>query len=161
MTTPLLFDLAPQSSLAVEHVCDMAVDLNAPQPIDTAVGFRLTYIAKDGRATGKISGEILAGGGDWVTVGTDGASRMDIRQTLRTDDGALIHYSALGIVSLPEDGRERIARGARIPFNEGYMRTFPKFETSDERYGWLTRHAFISVGELSPGHVDHRIYRVL
>jgi hypothetical protein len=85
---------------------------------------------------------------------------MDIRQTIRTSSGALIHFSALGVVRLPDDGRERIARGERIPFDEGYIRTTPRFETSDERYSWLNGQVFVSVGEFSAGHIDHRGYRI-
>ena len=161
MTTPRLFDLSPETSLAVEHVCDQSVDLYDPLPIETPTGYRLTYIAKAGTITGTITGKILEGGGDWVVVGTDGVSRMDIRQTIRTSDGALIHFSALGVARLPSDGRERIARGERIPFDEGYIRTTPRFETSDERYSWLNGQVFVSVNEFSAGHIDHRVYRVL
>lgn len=159
MTTARLFDHAPETSLAVEHVCDLSVELDAPQRINTATGLRLTYIARSGTVTGSLSGEILDGGGDWVVVGTDGVSRMDIRQTIRTSDGALIHFAALGVVNLPDDGRERLARGEHIPFTEGYIRTYPKFETSDERYAWLTKQGYIGIGELSANHIDHRIYR--
>jgi len=161
MTTPRLFDFTPETSLAVEHVCDQSVDLYDPLSIETPTGHRLTYIARHGKVSGKITGELLSGGGDWVVVGTDGVSRMDIRQTIRTNDGALIHFSALGVVRLPDDGRERIARGERIPFDEGYIRTTPRFETSDESYSWLNGQVFISVGEFSAGHIDHRVYRVL
>ncbi|GAA1611491.1 DUF3237 domain-containing protein [Kribbella sancticallisti] len=161
MTAPPLFDPSPEINLPVEHVCDMYVDLYDPLPIETPTGLRMTYIAKPGKVTGKISGEILNGGGDWVVVGTDGVSRLDIRQTIRTDDGVLIHFSAPGVVRLPADGHERIARGERVPHNEGYIRLTPRFETSDERYSWLNGHVFVAVGELSRGHIDWRIYRVV
>ena len=44
------------------------------------------------------------GGGDWLTVRTDGFGILDVRATLESDDGALIYmaYSRLG--DLGEDG---------------------------------------------------------
>lgn len=161
LPTPLLEQPAA-SSLAVEHLFDMAVDLEVPHVFETPVGTRLTYITKSGTIRGpQIHGDLLPGGGDWVVLGSDGVSRLDIRGTIRTDDDALIHYSAFGVVRLPDDGRDRIARGERIPFEEGYIRTTPRFETSDERYMWLNGQVFLGVNEFSAGHIDFRHYRVL
>jgi hypothetical protein len=86
---------------------------------------------------------------------------MDIRATLRTDDDVLIHYSALGVTTIPDDGLERLAAGERLPFEETYVRTTPRFEVADERYAWLNPIVGVSHSELSPDHVDHRVYRVL
>jgi Protein of unknown function (DUF3237) len=36
---------------------------------------------------------VLAGGGDWVTVQEDGTLTLDLRVTLETDDGDLIHMT--------------------------------------------------------------------
>ena len=39
----------------------------------------------------RLRGRVLAGGGDWVTAMADGTIELDLRATLETDDGALIH----------------------------------------------------------------------
>ena len=41
------------------------------------------------------------------------------------------------------------------------MRTTPKFETADERYTWLNGLVVVGINELSPDHIDYRMYRVL
>jgi hypothetical protein len=157
-----LLDHAPLSTLGVEHVCDMSVDLEPPHVFQTPVGTRLTYITKSGTLTGpRLRGELLPGGGDWVVLGSDGISRLDVRGTVRSHDGALINYETRGVARLPDDGRERLARGQRIPFEEGYIRTTPRFETSDERYSWLNGQVLVGINELSANHVDYRIYRIL
>ena len=39
----------------------------------------------------RLSGEMLgAAAADWVTVGPDGMATLDIRETIRTDDGAVV-----------------------------------------------------------------------
>jgi hypothetical protein len=157
-----LFERPVDASLAVEHLFDMAVDLEPPHVYETPMGTRLTYVTKHGVVRGPhLRGELLPGGGDWVVLGSDGVSRLDVRGTIRSDDGALIHYSTLGVARLPSDGRDRLTRGGRIPFEESYIRTTPRFETSAERYAWLSGQVCVAVNEFSAGHIDYRIYRLL
>ena len=101
-----LFDRPVVNALPVEHLCDLSIDLELRQVIPTPLGTRLTFVVKGGRFEGpRFRGEMLPGGGDWLSLGADGISRMDVRATMRTDDGVLIHYDLLGILSFPRDGR--------------------------------------------------------
>jgi hypothetical protein len=122
----------------------------------------LTFITTGGVIEGpKLQGELLPGGGDWLLVGSDGTGRVDVRATLRTHDGALIHYESRGIIKIPADGMQRLAEGEVLPFDETYVRTTPRFETADERYAWLSEVVAVGYNILSPNHIDYRIYRVL
>jgi hypothetical protein len=163
MTTATPVDQLPLvTALPVEHLFDMHVNLRPAQSIPTAVGARLTFITTGGVIEGpKLRGELLPGGGDWLIVGADGTGRVDVRATLRTHDGALIHYESRGIIKIPADGIQRLAAGEVLPFEETYIRTTPKFETSDERYAWLSEMVAVGYNILSPDHIDYRIYRVL
>ena len=150
------------TALPVEHLFDMHVDLQPAQQILTPVGTRLTFIVERGVIDGpKLHGEVLPGGGDWLLAGSDGVGRADVRVTIRTHDGVLIHYEARGIIKVPADGLDRLAAGEVLPFGETYVRTTPKFETSDERYAWLNEVVAVGYNILSPNHIDYRIYRVL
>src|SRR3990170_6121340 len=114
--TPL-FDRAMINALPVEHLCDLSIDLELRQVISTPLGTRVTVVVKSGRFEGPhFRGEMLPGGGDWVSVGADGVSRMDVRATMRTDDGVLIHYESHGVLSFSDDGRQRLAKGERVSF---------------------------------------------
>jgi len=163
MTTATPVDQLPLgAALPVEHLFDMHVDLQPAQVIPTPVGTRMTFITTGGVIEGpKLRGELLPGGGDWLTVGSDGAGRVDVRATLRTHDGVLIHYESRGIIKIPADGVQRLAAGEVLPFEDTYIRTTPKFETSDERYAWLSEVVAVGYNILSPNHIDYRIYRVL
>jgi hypothetical protein len=159
--TPL-FDRPLIGALPVEHLCDLSIELELGQVISTPLGTRLTFVVKGGHFEGpRFKGVMLPGGGDWVSVGTDGISRMDVRATLRTDDGVLIHYESHGILKFPVDGRQRLAKGERLSFDESYVRPTPRFETSDERYAWLCGIVTVGYGEYGPGRIDHRMYRIL
>lgn len=163
MTTATPVDQLPLiDALPVAHLFDMQVNLQPAQPITTPVGARMTFITTGGTIEGpKLRGEILPGGGDWLIVGSDGVGRVDVRATLRTHDGAMIHYEARGIVKVPADGLDRLAAGEVLGFDETYVRTTPKFETADERYAWLSEVVAVGYNILSPNHIDYRIYQVL
>ena len=149
-------------ALPVEHLFDMHVNLQPAQPITTPVGVRMTFITTGGIIDGpKLQGEILPGGGDWLIVGNDGVGRVDVRATLRSHDGVLIHYEARGIIKIPADGLQRLAAGEVLAFDETYVRTTPKFETADERYAWLSDLVAVGYNVLSPNHIDYRIFQVL
>ena len=165
-TTPAnaksLDELPILTELPVEHLADLSVDLEPAKRVPTPVGNRTVFIAKGGRIKGpNIAGEILPGGGDWLLTGSDGIGRVEARVTIRTDDNALISFTAGGLIQLPPDGLRRLAAGERLPFGETYARTTPKFETSDERYGWISTVVTIGYNLLSPDHVDYRVYKVL
>jgi Protein of unknown function (DUF3237) len=149
-------------ALPVEHLFDMHIELQPAQPISTPLGARMTFITTGGRIDGpRLHGEVLPGGGDWLVIGSDGAGRVDVRATLRTHDGVLVHYEARGIIKIPADGLARLAAGEVLPFDETYVRTTPTFETADDRYAWLSEIVTVGYNVLSPNHIDYRIYRLL
>ncbi|KUH97813.1 hypothetical protein AU190_21430 [Mycolicibacterium acapulense] len=163
MTATAAVDQLPLvDALPVEHLFDVSVDLLPAQPIPTATGMRLTFVTKGGGVNGsRLRGEVLPGGGDWLLVGDDGCGRIDVRATLRTHDGVLIHFESAGIINVPADGLDRLARGEVLGFGETYVRTTPRFATADERYAWLGGIVAVGYNILSPDHVDYRIYQVL
>jgi hypothetical protein len=156
---PPLLERQPHGALPAEHLLDLRVDLEPPLLIATAVGARMVFIAKGGTFEGpRLRGELLPGGGDWLHVGNDSIGRVDVHATLRTDDGALIHYTAGGVIKIPVDGLQRLQDGERLPFEETYVRTTPRFETADERYAWLAELVVVGHNELSQDHIDYRMY---
>lgn len=75
------------------------------------------------------SGAVLPGGGDWVLVRKDGVSQLDVRITLKCNDGSLIFVSYRGIADIPPDVRARIAKGEDVGPEHYYFRITPVFET--------------------------------
>ena len=90
-----------------------------------------------------LNGVILEGGGDWQQIRADGVVEIDTRYTLQTSDGVLIYLTNQGL----RDG--------------GYMRTFSRFESNDERYLWLNKRLFVSDGMKVDGVVKHRFFEVM
>ena len=93
----------------------------------------------------RLRGQVLAGGGDWVRARGDGVLSLDLRVTLETDDGGLIHMTFSGV---------------RDDAN-GYFRTVPRFETATPKYAFLNRLLAVGIGEIRPDGPVHIIEEVL
>jgi len=93
----------------------------------------------------RLRGKVLAGGGDWVTAKGDGTFELDLRVTLETDDGALIHMTFTG---LRDDANH-------------YIRTLPRFETAAPRYAFLNRLLAVGIGQIRPEGPVHAVEEIL
>jgi hypothetical protein len=93
----------------------------------------------------RLRGKVLAGGGDWVTATSDATFELDLRVTLETDDGALIHMTFTGV---------------RDDANH-YLRTLPRFETAAPQYAFLNRLLAVGIGEIGPEGPVHAIEEIL
>lgn len=93
----------------------------------------------------KLSGTILGPAGDWVTTRKNRTVKLDVRVTLRTDDGEHIYMAYCGIGVPGDDG----ALG---------VRTAPLFETGAEKYAWLNDVQGIGIGTSADGSVTYEVY---
>ena len=93
----------------------------------------------------RLRGQVLAGGGDWVTIHRDGLFTLDLRVTLQTDDGDLIHMTFTGV---RDDAHH-------------YFRTVPRFETAAPKYAFLNRLLAVGIGEIRPDGPVHVIEEIL
>ena len=95
--------------------------------LDAPFGGRLIVDVTAARVEGPRLKASLVGtaAADWVTVSPDGSvGALDVRATLRTDDGALIYSEYRGRVRVGADGLHQVY-------------TSPRYETGDPRYAWL------------------------
>jgi hypothetical protein len=112
---------------------------NGPQ------GTRTIVQILGGRFEGpRVKTSVQTPAGDWITNRTDGSYRLDVRLTLKTDDGALILVTYNGIGQSTDGGAS--------------LRCAPLFETGDSRYAWLTRLQAIGIGQRAGATVSYDIY---
>jgi hypothetical protein len=112
---------------------------NGPQ------GTRTIVQVVGGRFEGpRLKASVQTPAGDWITNRADGSYRLDVRLTLKTDDGALILVTYNGIGQTTNTGAS--------------LRMAPLFETGDSRYVWLTRLQAVGVGERVGTAVKYDIY---
>src|SRR5258706_6735292 len=78
-------------------------------------GTRITAPITDGHFEGpRLRGRVLPGGGDWTLLRADGVLELDLRVTLETDDGALIHMTSIGLRHGPAEVLAALPRGERV-----------------------------------------------
>jgi hypothetical protein len=149
---------APEPRL--EHLYDAHVDLEPPQTVGvTPAGNRQIFMVKGGRIEGpRIKADILPGGGDWALFRADGAIQLDVRATVKTEDGAFVyaHYSGL-IIATPEVFG-RLLGGDDVPLSEYYLYTNPMFQAGDGRYAWLNDLVAVGRGKVVPGGIEYRVW---
>jgi uncharacterized protein DUF3237 len=113
-----------------------------PTPQGTLTIFPVTGGTFEGE---RLRGQVLAGGGDWVTADANGTFTLDLRVTLETDDGALIHMTFTGV---------------RDDANH-YFRTVPRFETAAPKYVFLNRLLAVGIGDIRPDGPVHIIEEIV
>src|SRR5438093_9647156 len=111
-------------------------------------GTRVTAPIADGHFEGpRLRGKVLPGGGDWTLLRSDGVLELDLRVTLATDDGALIHMTSFGLRHGPPDVIAALGRGERVDPSAYYFRTSPRFETAHPKYSFVNRLLAVSSGD--------------
>ena len=132
----------------------------ASQPVGRGpVGERMIAEVTGGTFEGpRLKGEILTCGGDWILTGDDGFGRLDVRLTMKTDDGAHIYVQYGGLLEFNEKVQAAFADGSGTEYGDAYFMTQPRFETGDERYAWLNQLVAVGQGRLLPGGVAYDVY---
>ena len=112
---------------------------NGPQ------GTRTIVQIVSGRFEGpRVKATVQTPSGDWITNRIDGSYRLDVRLTLKTDDGAVILVTYNGIGQTTSAGAS--------------LRAAPLFETGDSRYTWLTHLQAVAIGERAGTALKYDIY---
>lgn len=133
-----------EPKLQSRFLFEMEAELEPPQD----VGDRQIYIVKSGVIRGpRINGTVLSGGGDWAKRRPDGSTMLDVRGTIKTDDGELIYTWYRGIIAQKDGGM--------------YFRTTPYFETKSEKYAWLNHVVAVGVFKPVAGKVAYDVFEIL
>ena len=110
----------------------------------------------------RLRGTILPdGSADWQLLRPDGVLEMDLRFTLRTDDGALISMRSFGLRHGPPDIIAAHGRGETVDPSTYYFRTMPRFETAHPTYTFLNRLIAVASGDRRPEGPIYTIHEVL
>jgi len=110
-----------------EYLCTVQVQTGTRTVVENGPqGTRTIVQILGGRFDGpRLKASVQVPAGDWITNRADGSYKLDVRLTLKTDDGALILVTYNGI-------------GQTTPAGAS-LRAAPLFETGGARYAWLTK----------------------
>ena len=141
----------------------MQVTIGSMQKIGAVPhGTRVTAVIASGHFEGpRLRGKVLPGSGDWTLLRGDGVLELDLRFTLETDDGALIHMTSFGLRHGPPDVIAALARGEAVDASKYYFRTTPRFETGHPKYAFLNRLLAVASGDRRPDGPIYTIHEIL
>ncbi len=128
-------------TLELVPLCTATVSLAAPITVSpTLLIGEVTAMQVEGeRLRASLKGRAAA---DWLRVSPEGYGTLDVKVTLETDDGAIVHATYSG----------------RLQFDTGTVYAAPLFHTGDERYAWLNRIQAVSKGHFPSS--DTLIYEI-
>ena len=69
----------------------------------------------------------------------EGVGHLDVRATLKTQDGAHIYVQYYGVIVMNDKVNAALTRGGVTEYGDTYFMTQPRYETGDARYSWLNR----------------------
>ena len=128
----------------------------------TPGSFRRIGVMPGGSFEGeRLSGEVLDGGSDWQDVRNDGATTLNVRVPLKTNDGALITMRYEGVRHGPPDVIARLEKGEAVDPASYYFRIAPIFETAAPKYDWLNRIVAIGAGYRRADGPIYSVFEVL
>jgi hypothetical protein len=87
-------------------------------------------------------------GADWLLLTPDAVAHIDVRLTLRTDDGALVYLNYRGRADWEHGYEDAVAYCTFL------------FETAHEDYLWLNRIVTVGRGQPAEQHADYQIYEL-
>lgn len=140
------------------------VDFRGMQRIgDTVAGRRRVAPILGGRFEGeRLHGEVLPGGADWVLNRPDGHMAIDVRITLKADDGALIYCAYTGLFrAKTPDLMKAFERGERLADEDYVLRTQVKLECGAERHRWLNDVLAVGVGRQTAEGPVYEVFEIL
>lgn len=126
----------------------------------TPAGLRRIAPVTGGTFAGeRLRGAVL-GGADWVINRPDGAMAIDVRLTLKTDDGVAIYLSYQGRFLAAPEAMSRFTRGALLQTSEYSLAITAQFECGHERYRWINDVIAVGTGEQTKQGPIYTLYEI-
>lgn len=124
------------------------VDFASTTPIGkTPAGHRAIAPVTGGRFDGPRLKGTVAPGSDWFLVEPDGSLLIDVRLTLKAEDGVTIYLNYTGSMRGKGDAMVRFAKGELLDEGDYNLIIQAKLECGDKRYNWLNGLPVVGVGK--------------
>ncbi|MGH6718346.1 MAG: DUF3237 domain-containing protein [Alphaproteobacteria bacterium] len=153
----------PSTRIVTDYLMTIHAPLDPAQVV--ATDLHIYNVRPGGWVKGPaIQGEVIAPGADWLRVMPNGTHKLDVRMSIRADDGSIIYVSYGGRIVVPDGSAARAAAGAVLGPDDLYFVTTPIFETASTKYGWL--NDIVAVGKIAAtkegegGFVTYDIFAV-
>jgi len=140
---------ASQIQLAAAPLFSLSAQASGNRMVSSLpLGDRVIIDISGGEFEGpRVSGRVLASGGDWLTL-TPAGARLDVRLLLETDDGVtlLLRYSG---IAAERNGAQRADVAGHIE------------APADSRYAWLNSLLILGFGRAEDGVAKYDFFHLI
>lgn len=147
--------------MKLQPLMTMKAGLRQPSDVvgNVPLGQRVIAEVTGGSFEGeRLKGSVMTPGADWIVVSNDGIGHIDVRLTLKTDDGALIYMQYLGKLVFNDKVAEATGQGKAMQLGDTYFMTQPRFETGSADYAWLNSIVAVAEGRVIEGGVEYKVF---
>lgn len=109
----------------------------------------------------EMSGRVLPGGGDFLTMRPDGGMHLDVRLVLETDRDELVYMTYVGRRHGPPEVMERYRTSSPVAYGEDYFRTIIQFETAAPRLMRLNGVLAVGAGYRTAEGAVYEVFEIL
>jgi|TARA_Y100000294_G_C8496501_1_gene312993 hypothetical protein len=88
----------------------------------------------------------------------DGVGWVDVRLTLKTNDGTFVFMQYLGKLHFNEKVMTALAGGGETEFGDTCFMTQPRFATGADNYKWLNSMVAVAEDRLTSVCVEYWVY---
>jgi hypothetical protein len=155
----------PTTQIQTEFLLSFVAPLDPETDVDSSLSISNIKTAGSWVSGPRIKGVLVPPGGDWLRVLPSGIMRIDVRTTIKTDDGALIYMSYNGVLQESPANAAKAERGEALTAKEiGYFIIAPTFETAAAKYSWLNRiqavGKMVELKEGRGGYVKYDVFAI-
>ena len=148
------------ATITVEHLFHISLNItNAEAVGEGPRGTRvIAYVA--GTFEGPNCKGTVENGADWYLLRTDGLGELDVRVTLKTDEGEFIYMNYTGVAEIPKDVLANTPPGQLPSGKMDTLRTAVRFETASKKHDRLNRVQAVGIGQADTeaGTVSYMVY---
>ena len=150
------------SAISLKPLLDLKLRVGAHHDVGaTPRGYRRVAPVSGGRFEGRMSGEVLPGGTDWITLNEDQSCMyIDVRLPLKTDEGSFVILHYAGIRAGHPEILARVTRGEDVEPHSYYYYVSGSFEASEPNMDWLNRLVCIGKGSRSATGPEYSFWEV-
>lgn len=146
----------------IDYLMSYNATLGKPEIIGpTPEGFKMHTYITGGEVSGPdIVGKILPEGADWFTLRPDGIGLLNVRTTIKTNDGALIYLRYRGITDMGPEAYNELIEG-KAKKQVFHVRINPILLTAHSDYLWLNRLFLLGIGKsASKSDIIYDVYAI-
>ena len=149
--------------IRTEFLATWDMTLSVPEPVGLGPhGNRQIIRVLEGRVEGpRLSGQTLPSTGDWLLLRSDGVGELNVRSSMKTDDGEYLYMEYRGLMHASPEVMQAAFSGTPIPPSDLYFRMAAFFETGSPKYAWLNKVVTVGNGIVALPKLTASLYVVM